>query len=355
MDYLKILTDVDKELSEEFIDRKLYTRYLCDSYYRCSSRGFDTAKINYFDRYSSVSSCSRFLDFGMTISGEHKLCKANFCRDKFCPMCSWRRARRLYNQVYSCIDLIHSDYQFLFLTLTVPNVEACELSNTIDFLNKSFQLFVRYKFLKSIAVGYVKCLEITYNRRRDDYHPHLHILLVVPFDYFKSDYYISRDSFLFAWRRATNNYNITQVDVRRVRCNPNRPELNNISSAVAEVTKYAIKPTDYIFTDSRLLTDRILYTLSNVLYGRRTISFGGIFFKLRRQLGYTKDINDDDDLIHVDNKPADNIVSVSRYVWYNGRYHLYAVQTPDDSPNQYVLPCSDSDFAVDLDTGEILV
>ena len=76
--------------------------------------------------------------------------------------------------------------------------------------------------------------------------------------------------------------------------------------------------------------------------------FGGFF------LGYTKDINDDDDLIHIDNKASDDIVSVSRYVWYNGRYHLYAVQTPDDSSNHYVVPCSDSDFVVDLDTGEIL-
>lgn len=355
MDYLKFLINVDKELSEEFIDRKLYTRYLCDAYHRCSSCGFDTAKINYFDRYSSVSFCSKFLDFGLTVTGEHKLCKANFCRDKFCPMCAWRRTRKMYNQVYTCVDSIYSDYQFLFLTLTVPNVDGSELSDTIDLLNKSFQAFIRYKIFKNVVVGYVKCLEITYNRKRDDYHPHFHVLLVVPSDYFSSDNYVSRDSFLSAWRRATNNYSITQVDIRRIRCNPNRPDLNNISSAVAEVTKYAIKPTDYIFTDSKILTDRILYTLSNVLYGRRTISFGGIFFKLRKRLGYTKDINDDDDLIHIDNKASDDIVSVSRYVWYNGRYHLYAVQTPDDSPNQYVVPCSDSDFAVDLDTGEILI
>lgn len=355
MDYLKFLTDIDGELSKEFVDRKLYTRYLCESYSRFSSYGFDTAKINYFDRYSSVLSCSKFLDFGLTASGEHKLCKANFCRDKFCPMCAWRRTRKMYNQVYSCIDSIQSDYQFLFLTLTIPNVEAVELSNTIDLLNKSFQAFIRYNFLKDILVGYVKCLEITYNRRRDDYHPHLHVLLVVSLDYFVSDNYISRDTFLLYWRRATNNYNITQVDVRKIHCSQSRPELSNIASAVAEVTKYAVKPTDYIFIDSKLLTDRILYTLSNVLYGRRTISFGGIFSKLRKQLGYTKDINDDDDLIHFDNKPTDDIVSVSRYVWYNGRYHLYAIQTPDNLPNQYVVPCSDSDFAVDLDTGEILI
>lgn len=355
MDYLKFLTDIDDELSEEFADRKLYTRYLCDAYHRCSSSGFDTAKINYFDRYSSVSSCSKFLDFGMTISGEHKLCKANFCRDKFCPMCAWRRTRKMYNQVYTCVDSIKSDYQFLFLTLTIPNVCAVDLSDTIDFINRSFYYFIRRSLFKKIVKGYVKCLEITYNRKRDDYHPHLHVLLVVPLDYFVSDNYISRDSFLFEWQKATNNYNITQVDVRKIQCNPKRPELSNIASAVAEVTKYSIKPTDYIFTDSKLLTDRILYTLSNVLYGRRTISFGGIFSKLRKQLGYTKDINDDDDLIHIDNKMSDNIVSVSRYVWYNGRYHLYAVQTPDDSPNQYVVPCSDSDFAVDLDTGEILI
>ena len=38
-------------------------------------------------------------------------------------------------------------------------------------------------------------LEITYNKERDDYHPHFHVLITVNKSYFTDkDYYISRRS-----------------------------------------------------------------------------------------------------------------------------------------------------------------
>ena len=153
---------------------------------------------------------------------------------------------------------------------------------------------------------------------------------------------------------SMKNNNITQVDVRKIHFNPRRPELNNIASAVAEVAKYAVKPSDYIFVDSKILTDKVLYTFSMVLFRRRTISFCGIFYDLRKQLGFLKDINDDDDLVNTDSDELinkDSFVSISRYVWCHGNYHLYAVEVP----NKFVLTCSDDNFFVDLKTGEVLV
>lgn len=356
MNYTECLTNIDLELQNNFRERKLYTRYLYKAYARLDKKGFSSPKIDFGKRHENVHSCSKFLDFGHTISGEHKLYKANFCRDKFCPMCTWRKSKKIYNQVYTCVNHVKNDYQFIMLTLTVPNVSAVELSDTIDEMNYSFtKKFTGYKSFERICRGYIKCLEITYNRKRDDYHPHFHVLMAVDKDYFKSDYYLKQDDFLKMWRKAMKNNNITQVDVRKIHFNSKRPELNNIASAVAEVAKYAVKPSDYIFTDSKILTDKVLYTFSTVLYNRRTISFCGIFYDLRKQLGFLKDINDDDDLINTDSDSEeelinkDSFVSISRYVWFNGNYHLYALEVP----NKFVLTCSD-DFFVDLRTGEIL-
>lgn len=50
----------------------------------------------------------------------------------------------------------------------------------------------RTKFKKAVKV-YVRKLEITYNKKRDDYHPHFHVFIAVNKSYFTDkDYYISQ-------------------------------------------------------------------------------------------------------------------------------------------------------------------
>src|SRR5699024_6080063 len=60
-------------------------------------------------------------------------------------------------------------------------------------------------------------LEVTYNKDRDDYHPHFHVVLAVNKSYFTDkNYYINRNRWLELWQQSTKNPLITQVDVRRV-------------------------------------------------------------------------------------------------------------------------------------------
>lgn len=58
--------------------------------------------------------------------------RASFCRDMFCPMCSWRRSYKIFGQVSQIINLIANKYKFLFLTLTVSNCTADELISTLN-------------------------------------------------------------------------------------------------------------------------------------------------------------------------------------------------------------------------------
>ncbi|MCP6026359.1 protein rep, partial [Klebsiella pneumoniae] len=66
------------------------------------------------------------------------------------------------------------DKQFIFLTLTTPNVTSEHLENEIKVYNHAFQKMFKRKKVVSIAKGYVRKLEITYNQKRDDYNPHFH-------------------------------------------------------------------------------------------------------------------------------------------------------------------------------------
>ncbi|RMH95205.1 replication protein, partial [Stutzerimonas nitrititolerans] len=71
------------------------------------------------------------------------------------------------------------------------------------------------KRVNSIAKGYVRKLEITYNKERDDYHPHFHVLIAVNKSYFTDKrYYISQKEWLELWRDVTGISEITQVQVQ---------------------------------------------------------------------------------------------------------------------------------------------
>ncbi|MDN8907688.1 protein rep, partial [Staphylococcus aureus] len=62
--------------------------------------------------------------------------------------------------------------EFIFLTLTTPNVRANDLEDEIKKYNKSFKKMFERKKVKTLSKGYVRKLEITYNEQEDTYNPH---------------------------------------------------------------------------------------------------------------------------------------------------------------------------------------
>ena len=50
--------------------------------------------------------------------------------------------------------------------------------------------------------SWFRSLEVTYNKDRDDYHPHFHALLMVPHHYFYKDrgLYIPHEKWLDLWK-----------------------------------------------------------------------------------------------------------------------------------------------------------
>lgn len=293
-----------------------------------------------FDRLGFTGKADRCFNCGTSLQfispladldadADYKLSEANFCRERLCPMCAKRRSLKIFGQVSQVVECIDTDkYDFLFLTLTVPNVSDEELTEKIAQMQKAFNKLVHYVKFRRAIVGYFRSLEVTYNHCKrsksfDTFHPHYHIILVVRKDYFTSIDYIKRDEFLYMWQRAMNDYSITQVDVRKVRPEKSRGVIS-ISKAVAEVAKYTVKSSDYIFKNDEILTDRIVSVLSGALKGRRLVAFGGLFAEIRDQLGL--DDPEDGDLIHVNpDEEADkaNMYLVRRWSWNRNIYNLY--------------------------------
>ena len=85
------------------------------------------------------------------------------------------------------MDVIEDNYDFLFLTLTVPNCTGYDLPETIDNLQYGFRRLLQMKKFKNAVKGYFKALEVTINKKRfctAMYHPHYHVILAVDKSYF---------------------------------------------------------------------------------------------------------------------------------------------------------------------------
>lgn len=272
------------EVKERFAPKRTASEYLALVFDALADLDREHAVI-YGKKYERVSKCGSFLQFAHeigtdgTIGIKGKLYKAEFCRERLCPMCQWRRSLKQFGQVSQIMDLIADKYKYLMLTLTVPNVSGYDLQKTIKRLLSSFNRLTKYKRWSVSVLGFFRALEVTYNENTGEFHPHLHVILAVSHRYFVSKEYINHDEWLSMWRRAYKDDSILFVNVQRVKGKSSEgvEAQKDLKSAVAEVAKYSVKDSDYL-KDSDLETSmRIVDTLYKSLHGVRLCHFGGVF------------------------------------------------------------------------------
>lgn len=294
-------------------------------------------------RAAALRGCSTYLEFAVTDDGL-KLHQANFCRERLCPMCAWRRSRKIYSHMTKIMDAIAAEgrnIQYIMLTLTCRSVEGTELKAALDAMTKAWDRLCKRKRIKAAVAGWYRGIEITrdtdefvteqryraakrYYQQRGLavgdknpnfglYHPHIHCLLAVEPSYFAGKTYIKQTDWVDLWEHAMGTDYKPVVDVRRVRGQTVR--------AVAEVAKYAAKPGDYIQADDADISADTVRTLDAALKGRRLVAFGGLLRDLHKRLNL--DDEEDGDLIQTDEETAaaDSILTIT-YV-FNVGYNDY--------------------------------
>ena len=250
-----------------------------------------------------VQDCNTFLSFVADKTLEkQKLYKANSCKNRFCPVCAWRKARKDALGLSLMMQYIKQQEkkEFIFLTLTTPNVMSDELENEIKRYNNSFRKLIKRKKVGSVIKGYVRKLEITYNKKRDDYNPHFHVLIAVNKSYFKdTKSYISQKEWLNLWRDVTGMPEITQVQVQKIRQNNNKE--------LYEMAKYSGKDSDY------LINQKVFDAFYKSLKGKQILVYSGLFKEARKKL---KD-GDLDYLKEID--PTEYVYQIF-YMWNQKEY-----------------------------------
>src|SRR5699024_7228655 len=214
-----------------------------------------------------IKECNTFM---MMIADENfekkKQHKGNSCKNRFCPICAWKKARKDAFALSVMMSYLKQEEkkEFIFLTLTAPNVPADELNDEIKHYNQSSQRLMQSKEVKIVVKGSARKLGISYNEERDDYHPHFPVLIAVNKSYFNNSWsYIKRDRWLELWQQVTKNPLITQVDVRKVR--------SLKENRIFEIAKYSTKDSDY------LQNQKVFEVFYKALKGKRLIVFSGLF------------------------------------------------------------------------------
>lgn len=267
--YSNTKNNINQEVTEKLSDRKTRTMEL----YR---------RVMPFD----YKAAARYYNCGTSIALQNGMIKsANFCRDRLCPMCNFRRSQKMFSQnmaVYHKIKAENPRYRQLFLTLTVPNVKLWQLKDTLKAMSDSWNRFRNHRaFKREPVVGFCKKLEITYNKEQRTYHPHYHVMLTV-------DGWASRIEEYVKWWSAS-----VQLG-RQLVCYIE--SVQGDAKSVAEMSKYMTKSDDILESlseDDGTTSEEKWFMYRAAIFSVREMTYGGIWRFYRRELGFV-DIDDDD-------------------------------------------------------------
>lgn len=297
-------------------------RYNCDKYKEDEESKGAAVKAARYEKYAErVEGCAGWLDF-KTLGDKRELKAANFCKVRLCPMCTARGAivrAKLLSKIMDAVQVEH-ECQYIFLTLTVKNVEGDKLGEEIGELTKAWHRLLQHQAVKRAVKGWFRALEITRNsnRRSKDYgtfHPHIHAIIAVEDGYFrkKNKLYITPDEWGRRWRMALGVDYDPSVKICKT------TGRKGGRGAALEAAKYVTKDSDYI--DSRLSVEeaaQIVDDYTDALFHRRLTAYGGWLKEMAQRLK-AGDL-DNVDLEHVDDGTIrdDMAEMIESYGWHYG-------------------------------------
>lgn len=314
-----------------WVQKRLSTERIAESYYRIGN--------NY--KSNCLCGCGTFLEFKKFTDGSQKLNHANFCRVRLCPMCTWRRSLKVFSQISRVMDetVKQYDVEFLFLTLTIRNVDGPHLSQAISDMMRGYDKMFKRRVIMRTVLGSFRTLEITHNHRQrskwfNTFHPHFHLILAVPKNYYK-DFYLNQEEWTNIWKESMNLDYEPICYIQKVKNTKSGADCVTPIDAIKEVAKYSVKESDLLVKNNKL-QDFVVSTLDGALDGRRLCSFRGIFDKIRKQMKL--DDPEDGDLIITDGDSlrSDLEFILVRYRWNYSWSAYFEIDENNDFKETFV-------------------
>lgn len=221
-------------------------------------------KIGYQKRGERMKMCANFITGKVCNECGHLIVNTRLCRDRLCPICTWRLSMRRFAAMYTIVDGLQTAYperKWWFVTLTVKNCPAEELGSTITEMLRTWNCITSHRQFREHFDGYARSLEITYNPRTKTIHPHIHVLVMAATDNADPGFIVRR------WL-ASGKCKMTYLaqDVREVQADDGEIPLD----ALLETYKYSVKDKDTLEMPLSVLKE-----VADALKSRRLVSFGG--------------------------------------------------------------------------------
>ncbi len=198
--------------------------------------------------------------FATTTCGQHtvKSYPTFRCKKLICPDCASDRAARLSRQTELKIAeaMQTNSGRLCLLTLTIKNTPTYE--GGLLKLKENFTKFKRSKVWREHIKGYFASFEHTENPKTDDFHVHLHLIVL-------RGKFWSQSDISDAWRSVTGDSFI--VDIRQIK---------DIHKGVKEVCKYIVKSVDLL-----KMTDEKFRQVIELKKGTRMFISGGCFYNVK--------------------------------------------------------------------------
>lgn len=228
-----------------------------------------------------VKSCGDVVKYAIAYEGDMKSVKhkkllyTETCGNRWCLRCMQRKALSDALEIYTLANYLYTEknYRFLFITLTAPNCSGNDLRDTISQFNKGVDRLFKREPYRSDFKAWITKVETTYNVKRKDYHPHLHVLVAVDKRYLKdSDRFVSNDRLRKDWREVFGDDTITQVDIKQASGRTKKKRMKS----VLELAKYTAKPSHY------LRDQKVFDTFFDAMKNRQALRFCGEFSELHK-------------------------------------------------------------------------
>lgn len=293
--------EVKKDYVNQILTNNKYNQEVITEYYHQLQQEFK--EINFQNKIDNISNCNSWWLLDHYQKQKVKdFKKTNLCKDKFCNNCKKVKSSARLTKFMPFIDQFKEDNYLYHLTLTVPNCEGSDLSETIKTIFKSFRSLIRYlnltKKIKGLDfeqysyIGAIRSLEVTF--KGDSYHPHLHCILafnnpLIDNKYIQNTYSLSKKNgyrkftefevlIQKIWYLLNNNIKVTKGSIDDLELGYSCTIDNIDESSAHEVFKYMTKSTD---EEKNILTYNNFKTLYFALHRVRQIQGYGCFYNVK--------------------------------------------------------------------------
>ena len=233
------------------------------------------------DRAKRMSECSDKVEITFCPDcGHYEITRAKLCRDRLCPVCSWRLSIKRYAEMSTVCTALLRDYpdnRWSFMTLTVQNCEPLLLDETLSKMAAAYNRMTQRKIFKQSILGWARTVEVTFNAETRQLHPHYHVLVMWDRN---ADVLTDGARLLNQWIAACRDLLVSYKGqyIEDINGSTGETDAADITGAVLETFKYTQKSSDLLSMPTSVFRD-----FTRNMARKRAVSFGGIIKEYMRK------------------------------------------------------------------------